>query len=224
MLLIVVSHGWFIRQLDFNNAFLNGVLNEDVYMAQPPGYVDDKFPTHVCKLYKVIYGLKHVPRAWNNTLRSTLLAWGFHNSKSDTSLFIYRRGTTCLLLLVYVNDVVVTGNDESMINYLILSLDNQFALKDLGALSYFLGIQAFRLESGLLLTQTKYIDDLLFKLGLTDLKPTPTPFVVGSTLSLNDGQPMHYPFVYRSTIGALQYLTNTRPDIAFIINHLSQFL
>jgi hypothetical protein len=97
-------------------------------------------------------------------------------------------------------------------------------LKDLGNLHYFLGIEAVRDEIGIYLSQRKYIEDLLEKNSMTASKPCPTPMVVGKPLSIHDGEPMHIPTMYRSVIGALQYLTNTRPDIAFAVNNLSQFL
>lgn len=97
---------------------------------------------------------------------------------------------------------------------MILSLDSKFALKDLGQLHYFLGIQAHHLSSSILLNQEKYIYDLLLKLNMEDLKPAPTPSTIGTHLSLYDGNPLPDPFIYQSTIGAQQYLTNTRPDLA----------
>lgn len=218
---IAVSRGWKLRQLDFNNAFLNGALTENVYMNQPPGYVDSKFPHYVCKLDKALYGFKQAPRAWNNTLKTVLLSWGFTVSRSDTSLFVYKSGNDVILMLVYVDGVVVTGNNSCLIDNLISVLDTKFALKDLGELQYFLALQIHYLSSGLILNQEKYVDDLLQKLNLMDLK---SPCVVGKRLSISDGTPMANPFIYRSTIGALQYLTNTRPAIAFVVNYLSQFL
>lgn len=140
ILSIVVHRGWKLRQLDFNNAFLNGSLDENVYMVQPPGYVDKQYPTHVCKLNRAIYGLKQVPRAWNTTLKNALLSWGFVNARSGSSLFVYRSGSDVILLLVYVDDVIITGSSPHLIDNLIATLDKQFALKDLGLLSYFLGI------------------------------------------------------------------------------------
>lgn len=196
ILSVVDTHGWSLRQLDFNNAFLNGSLDEDVYMVQAPGYINPHHPEYVCKLHKAIYGLKQAPRTWNNTLKTTLLHWGFRNSRSDSSLFIYHHGTYILLLLVYVDDVILTGNDSQLINHLIKSLDSKFALKELGALRYFLGI---------------------------DVHYLPSPSTVGRHLSLHDWTPMTNPYLYRSTIGALQYLTTTRPNIAYIVNHLSQY-
>lgn len=115
VLTLAVSNGWALRQLDFNNAFLNDTLDENVYMQQSPDYVDPDRPSYVCKLKKAIYGLKQAPRAWNNTLKTALIGWSFKNSKSDTSLFVYRQGNLIALLLVYVDDVILTGNNASFI-------------------------------------------------------------------------------------------------------------
>ena len=113
---LALSHAWPIKQLDVNNAFLNCDLSEVIYMAQPEGFVNPRFPTHVCKLHEALYGLKQAPRAWKDKLRITLLKWGFVNAKADTSLFIFGRDSL-LLLLVYVDDILVTG----LINFLFLS-------------------------------------------------------------------------------------------------------
>lgn len=119
---------------------------------------------------------------------------------------------------------MVTGSDVKLINRLVAALDKNFALKDLGLLNYFLGIQVHYLPSGILLNQQKYVDDLLSKLQVGDMKPAPSPSALGQKLSLLSGSPLEDPFMYRSVIGALQYLTHTRPDITYIVNHLSQFL
>ncbi|XP_038887248.1 uncharacterized mitochondrial protein AtMg00810-like [Benincasa hispida] len=153
-----------------------------------------------------------------------LISWGFKNSKADTSLFIFHFGNSILLLLVYVDDVIVTSNNSHLITKLIKSLGRKFALKDLGALTYCLGIQLHHLEAGFVINQAKYIEDLLSKLNLFDLNPALTPCTMGKKLSATDGVPLLDPYIYRSTIGALQYLTRTRPDIAYIVNHLSKFL
>lgn len=163
VLSLAVSKGWTLRQLDFNNSFLNGTLDEVVYMTQPPGYEDPSCPSFVCRLNKAIYGLKQAPRAWTNTLKTALLSWGFQNSRSDSSLYIYKSGNSIVLLLVYVDDMVLTGNDNYLMTRLVEALDNQFALKDLGSLNYFLGIQVHTLPSGILLNQEKYVSNLLHK-------------------------------------------------------------
>ncbi|KAL5567292.1 hypothetical protein UlMin_030456 [Ulmus minor] len=128
------------------------------------------------------------------------------------------------MMLIYVNDIIVMRNDLEKLNQFISKLNKSFALKDLGDLHYFLGIEVYRDEIGMYLTQSKYIEDLLKKINLEHLKPCPTPMAVGKPISKLDGEPMSNPFVYRSAVGALQYLTNTRPDIAFAVNKLSQFM
>ena len=153
-----------------------------------------------------------------------LFSWGFENSKSNSSLFILRCRSSIILLLVYVDDVVVTGNDTKLIDELVRSLDKQFSLKDWGILTYFFGFQIHYFDSGFVLNQEKYVDDLLQKLQFQDLKPTHSPSVAGKHLSLSEGTSLADPFLYRSTIRALQYLTHTRPDISYIVNNLSQFL
>ena len=149
VLTMVVSRNWDIRQLDVNNAFLNGTLEEEVYLAQPEGYVDDSKPNHVCKLNRALYGLKQAPRGWFDNLRATLIQWGFQNSKSDTSLFIFNSNGKTIYLLVYVDDILLTGNDELLLNKLTSDMRRVFALKNLGHIHYFLGIEAYRDTTGL---------------------------------------------------------------------------
>lgn len=140
ILSLAVMNGWSLRQLDINDAFLQGTLSENVYMAQPPGFVDRENPDYVCRLRKAIYGLKQAPRAWYNELRTYLLSIGFRNSVSDTSLFL-RNGTNPIYVLVYVDDIIVTGSCSTLISEFISALSNRFSLKDLGQLSYFLGVE-----------------------------------------------------------------------------------
>ena len=130
---LAVSRGWEIQQIDINNAFLNGNLHEEVFMSQPDGFVDQAKPTYVCKLHKALYGLKQAPRAWFETLRGALLTWGFHNSVSDTSLFYSHKHGRILLLLVYVDDILITGDSQANVQHVIDALHTQFALKTLGS-------------------------------------------------------------------------------------------
>lgn len=141
--------------------------------------------------------------ASNNILKSALLTWGFKNSSLDNFLFIYRQQNTILLLLVYVDDVILTGNNPSLLKNLIVVLGQKFALKDLGPLNFFLGIEVTRTPSGLILSQSKYIDDLLKRLNLTSLKLAPTPLVLGKHYSTSGDTPMANPYIYRNIVGAL---------------------
>ena len=221
---LAVSRGWDIQQIDINNAFLNGDLDEEVFMSQPDGFVDQAKPTYVCKLHKALYGLKQAPRGWFEKLRVALLTWGFHNSVSDTSLFYSHKHGQMLLLLVYVDDILITGDSQVDVQQVIEALHTQFALKPLGYVHYFLGFEVLRTPLGLHLSQTKYAADLLHRTNMAVAKPCSTPMSLSNNLSLSDNEPFSQPSMYRSTIGALQYLTRTRPDLAFCVNKLSQFI
>ena len=157
MLSIAVSQGWFLRQLDVQNAFLHGVLEEDVYMRQPPGYEDKARPHYVCKLDKALYGLKQAPRAWYSRLSSNLQALGFISSKADTSLFFFDQGKHKIFVLVYVDDIIVASASQEAVSALVRDLEREFALKDLGDLHYFLGIEVSRSRDGLVMTQERYV-------------------------------------------------------------------
>jgi histone deacetylase 1/2 len=152
ILSIAVSRGWSLRQLDVQNAFLHGVLEEQVYTRKTLGYEDASRPTFVCKLDKALYGLKHAPRAWYARLCGKLEALGFVPSKADTSLFYYNKGKHTLFILVYVDDIIVASSSQEATNALLKDLEKEFALKDLGDLHFFLRIEVKRSFDGLLLS------------------------------------------------------------------------
>jgi hypothetical protein len=224
ILALVVHFDWPIRQLDVSNAFLQGSLGEKVYMEQPPGFVQTTPPDQVCKLHKAIYGLKQAPQAWFTQLSNFLLELGFKGSLVDTSLFIYLHGSVQVVMLVYVDDIIITGTHLAVISTLILKLQQEFPLKDLGPLNFFLGIQVTRTTSGLHLCQTKYILEILRKAHMADSKPSKSPCVSGSKLSRYTGDPLIDPTTYRQVVGALQYCTLTRPEIAYSVNQLCQHM
>jgi histone deacetylase 1/2 len=136
-----VFRGWSLRQLDVKNVFRHGVLKEGVYMIQPPEYKEKTKPTYICKLNKSLYGLKQAPGAWYYHLISKLVDVGFIASKSDTSLFIYHKSSITFFMLIYVDDIIVASSSQDAIDALLKDLSHQFALKDLGNLSFFLGIE-----------------------------------------------------------------------------------
>ncbi|XP_048445380.1 uncharacterized mitochondrial protein AtMg00810-like [Pyrus x bretschneideri] len=188
-------------------------------MAQPPVH-----PHFVCKLHKSLYGLKQAPRAWNERFTTFLPSLGFHTTYSDSSLFVKHVGSEIVILLLYVDDIILTGNAIAAIQHVIQSLTTEFDIKDLGTLHYFLGIQISRISTRLFLSQTKYIQDLLHKTEMSDCKPCDTPCLPYNRLLKNDGVLFLEPGTYRSIVGALQYLTFTRPDIAFSVHQVSQFM
>jgi hypothetical protein len=224
VLSIAISSGWKLRQLDVNNAFLQGTLTENVYMHQPPGFIDKDFPSHVCKLHNAIYGLKQAPRAWFHELKTFLLQSGFQNSHADTSLFVLHLGPHLVYLLVYVDDLIITGDDVHLVNRFINLLAHRFSLKDLGHLSYFLGLEILPTKQGYLLSQRRYLLDLLTRTQMTEAKSVVTPLPSGPPLSLHSGDPLPDPTEFHSVVGSLQYLLLTRLDIAYAVNKLSQFM
>ncbi|KAK6117407.1 hypothetical protein DH2020_048863 [Rehmannia glutinosa] len=194
-------------------------------MSQPEGFIDSKYPLAVCKLQKSLYGLKQAPKAWFDTLKMFLGSLGFMRSVSDSSLFFKKDNGALLLILVYVDDILLTGDDSSAVSKVINLLGDKFALKTMGEVNYFLGLEATRTSHGsIFLNQSKYLRDLLAKTHLENCKSMSTPMALNLELALGDSAELADPSPYRSTIGALQYLTLTRPDISFAINKLSQFL
>ncbi|XP_041009156.1 uncharacterized mitochondrial protein AtMg00810-like [Juglans microcarpa x Juglans regia] len=193
-------------------------------MKQPLGFVNTDFPLHVCKLNKSIYSLKQAPRAWFAKLSDGLLTLGFRCSSADSSLFIFRIGSDCIYLLIYVDDILVTGSSSLLISQFIASLSKYFPVKDLGLLHYFLGIEVHRTSSGLFLSQTKYITDLLKRTNMHNCKAVSTPMSSSEKLTVLDGCTYEDPQWYRSVVGSLQYLAFTRLDISFAVNRVCQFM
>lgn len=221
---VVVNCNWPVHQLDVNNAFLQGTLTDEVYMEQPPGFIDADRPNHVCRLRKAIYGLKQAPRAWYVELQTFLTSLGFHNSAADTSLFILKHEASVAYILICVDDILVTGNSSKLIHQTLHALATRFSVKDHEELNYFLGIEATRTSAGLHLCQKRYILDLLDRTKMLGAKPVTTPTVASPKLSLHSGTPLQDPTEYRSVMGSLQYLAFTRPEISFSVNRLSQFM
>lgn len=142
----------------------------------------------------------------------------------DYSLFIYRHGASVLFLLIYVDDILIIGNDSKHIDTLIYQLNKQFLMKDLGPLNYFLGIEVHRNKAGLSLTQSKYVLDLLKRTDMLRAKSMSSPAIRGKRLSLYDGEPLSNPSEFRIIVGALQYVTIMRPDNSFAVNQVCQFM
>jgi hypothetical protein len=224
VLSLAISSSWCLRQIDIQNAFLHGNLSEEVFMSQPPGYKHSLYPNHVCKLQRALYGLKQAPRAWFSCLSNKLLDLGFHGSRSDTSLFIYKTPSLTMFVLIYVDDIIITTSKPESIDDLLLSLTHDFAVKDLGNLNFFLGIEVLSNPYGIILSQHRYIIDLLHRTKMSEAKPITTPMASTTSLSAFEGELFPDLTLYRSTVGALQYLALTRPDIAFTVNKLSQFM
>lgn len=162
LLAIAAAKGWYIEQLDVNNAFLRGDLSEEVYMSLPLGYkLSASTKNLVCRLMKSIYDLRQASREWFSKLASCLLSSGYKRSLSDTSLFTYSHNSIFLVVVIYVDDILIAGNDKTTIDSLKQLLDDKFSIKNLGGIKYYLGLEVTRNSLGIFVNQEKFITDLL---------------------------------------------------------------
>ncbi|RVW87252.1 Retrovirus-related Pol polyprotein from transposon RE1 [Vitis vinifera] len=198
-------------------------LRGRVYLEQPPGFVAQGEYGKVCRLKKALYGLKQSPRAWFGKFSKEIQAFGMNKSEKDHSVFYKKSAAGIILLVVYVDDIVITGNDHAGISDLKTFMHSKFHTKDLGELKYFLGIEVSRSKKGMFLSQRKYVLDLLKETGKIEAKPCTTPMVPNVQLMPDDGDPFYNPERYRRVVGKLNYLTVTRPDIAYAVSVVSQF-
>jgi len=214
---LAVTNKWCIQQFDVNNAFLNGYL-EEVYMTQPPGF-EATDSSLVCTLNKALYELKQALGAWFERLRSTWLKLGFCPSKCDPSLFTLHVNQHSTFILVCVDDIIITGSSKSLLQQLVQKLHSEFSLKDLGKLDYFLGIEVHHSATGShLLSQTKYIHDILVKTNMANANGVASPMASSTKLSKYGSNHVSDPTFFRSIVGGLQYVTITRPEISYSVN------
>lgn len=175
VLALTTYFSWPLKQLDVKNAFWHGVLPEEVYMSQPLRFEDPNHPQLVCKPHKSLYGLKQAPRAWHENFTTFLPSIGFQSTYSDSSLFVNKFGYDVVILLLYVDDIILTGSAFYAIHQVIKSLTTEFDIKNLGDLHYFLGIDITKIVNCIFLSQSKYIQDLLHKSKMIESKHCDTP-------------------------------------------------
>ena len=195
-------------------------------MMQPPGFEDSSCSTHVCRLQKALYSLKQAPRAWFHKLSSFLLQLGFQCSRADASLFYFHSTSDIIIISIYVDDILITGSNPPQVHHIISQLSSHFALRDLGDISYFLGIEVTRLPHVLHLNQQRYIHQLLERADLLGAKSASTLGALGKLLSATNGEPLSALDAthYHNLVGALQYITLTRPEISFVVNRACQYM
>ncbi|KAJ0694305.1 putative RNA-directed DNA polymerase [Helianthus annuus] len=179
---IAANKNWPLLQFDVKNAFLHGELKEEVYMEAPPGVMENSNPREVSRLKKSLYGLKQSPRAWFGRFTLAMKKYGFKQSNSDHTLFLKRRNGHVTCLIIYVDHMIITGNDKEEMARLKANLFEEFEMKDLGRLKYFLGIEVLRSRQGIFICQKKYVLDLLAETGMLDCKPVDTPMMVNQKL------------------------------------------
>ncbi|GJX75879.1 ribonuclease H-like domain-containing protein [Tanacetum coccineum] len=192
-------------------------------MHQPPGFTDPTHPDYVCHLQRSLYGLKQAPRAWFQRFASYAVRVRFYHSKTDTSLFIFRRGSDTAYLLHYVDDIILTASSSNVLQHIISSLHEEFAMTDLEQLNYFLGIAATRTRNGIFLSQSKYATEILERAKMLNCNPCRIPVDTEKKLG-PEGPPVADPTQYRSLAEALQYLTFTRPDLSYAVQQLCLYM
>jgi len=223
LLALAAARGWSLHQMDVNNAFLHGDLAEEIYMSPPPGLQRQGENNLVCRLHKSLYGLKQASRQWFAKFSEAMCSAGFIQSRADYSLFTKTRGKLFTALLIYVDDILITGNDHASIVDTKKFLHSQFNLKDLGNLKYFLGIEVSASKKGIFICQRKYALEIIEDVGLLGAAPINTPMERGLKLS-DQGVLLKEPSKYRRLVGRLIYLTVSRPDITYAVHVLSRFM
>jgi hypothetical protein len=194
-----------------------------VYVSQPPGFVVRGQEGKVLCLIKALYGLRQAPRAWNTKLDSTLQRLGFKHSDCEHAVYARGKGTTRLLIGVYVDDLIITGNDVNKIAKFKLQMQASFKMNDLGLLSFYLGIEVQQGSNGISLSQTTYARRILKKVGMASCNSCATPMETQCKMSKQSAAPTTPATEYRSLVGSLRYLVHTRPDIAFAVGYVSRF-
>uniref|UniRef100_A0AAV1T131 Reverse transcriptase Ty1/copia-type domain-containing protein n=1 Tax=Peronospora matthiolae TaxID=2874970 RepID=A0AAV1T131_9STRA len=218
--------------MDVKTAFLNGSLNEDIYMDQPDGYLDATQPDYVCKLKRSLYGLKQSPRMWNQTIDGFMIKMGFKKCESDHCIYIKRDDQDMILVVLYVDDLILASSNNELLKSTKMALSKRFEMTDLGELDYFLGmeIKNDRKTGMVTVQQTKFLKSVLTKFGMDNSKPVKTPQDPGLKLTKNmcEQECKHEDTMcnvpYRSAVGGIMYLmVATRPDLAAAVGSLSQF-
>jgi transposase InsO family protein len=202
-----------VYQMDVKSSFLNGELEEEVYIEQPEGFQLSENADYVCKLKKALYGLKQAPRAWYSRLDKYLQQAGFRKGSADNNLYIKVSQGNILLIEVYVDDIIFGSDDDRLSQKFAKDMQNEFEMSLLGELSFFLGLQIRQSNQGIFISQTKYIREMLKRFGMEDCKPVITPMQTSCKLSKDDDSKSTDQRQYRSMIGSLLYVTTSRPDV-----------
>jgi hypothetical protein len=223
VLSIATQNNWKVYQMDVKSTFLNDILEEEVYIKQPPGYEVLGEEHKVYKLKKALYGLKQAPRAWYSRIDSYFVNNGFSKCANEPTLYVKVNDEgEILIVCLYVDDLIFTGNMS--INSFKEAMEREFDMTDLGLMKYFLGIEVTQNEQGIFICQSKYANDVLKRFKMENVNPTPTPVALGLKLSKNDESPSVDANLFKRLVGSLMYLTATRPDIMYGVSLISRFM
>ncbi|GJW48536.1 putative ribonuclease H-like domain-containing protein [Tanacetum coccineum] len=215
--------GFTVYQMDVKSAFLYGTIGEEVYVQQPPGFVDPAHPNKVYKVIKALYGLHQAPRAWYETLSSFLLENGFRRGTIDKTLFIKKNKSDIMLVQVYVDDIIFGSTTQSMCTEFEDCMHKRFQMSSMGELTFFLGLQVKQQPEGIFISQDKYVADILKKFDFCSIKTATTPIESNKPLVKDEDGVDVDVHIYRSMIGSLMYLTASRPDIMFAVCACARF-
>lgn len=224
LLALAAQEGWMAHHMDVKSAFLNGELTEEVYVVQPPGFEVEGAEDKVYRLDKAMYGLRQAPRAWNTKLDATLKKIGFEQSPLEHGLYARGTGRGRLLVGVYVDDLVIVGGDEDTITVFKRQMMEEFKMSDLGSLSFYLGIQVHQEGGVITLNQAAYAAQIVEKARLEGCNPCSTPMEPRLKLSKESMASLVDATEYKSLVGSLRYLVNSRPDLAFAVGYVSRFM
>ena len=221
---LAAGEGWPIHHMDVKSAFLNGELRENVYVAQPSGFVVTGKEQKVLHLIKALYGLCQAPRAWYAKLDASLASLGFQRSISEHVVYTRGKGTHRLIVGVYVDDLVITGGDINELKQFKEEMKRKLHMSDLGMLMYYLGLEVNQTTAGITISQGAYATKILEAAGLASCNPSITPMESRLKLSKSSTDPAVDATEYMRIVGALRYLVNTRPDLAYAVGYVSRFM
>jgi hypothetical protein len=214
---IANARDWPMYHLDVKSSFLNGPLEELVFVTQPPGFVIKGKENMAYRLKKALYGLKQAPRAWNKRIDGFLVKQGFSKCKSEYGVYVQNSTSNIILIYLYVDDLLVTGNDITKIEKFKTVMMTEFEMTDLGTISYFLGIEFLKTSKGLMLHQKKYAGEILKRFNMSDCTYAMTPMETNLKLEKNENEDAVDPTMFKQIVGSLRYLCNSRPDICFAV-------
>jgi hypothetical protein len=224
IIVLASALGWRLHQMDVKTTFLNGEIEEEVYIEQSNGFVIHGKEAHVCRLKKALYGLKQAPHAWYARIDGYLMSLGFNKNVADANLYYKVDNGESLFLILYIDDLFLT-RAKHLITWCKHELASEFDMKDLGLMYYFLGLEVWQRTDEIFLSQGKYTLEILRRFGTIDCKSMTTPMVANlkKLSESSSDSDLIDPTMYRQLIGSLMYLVNTKPDICYAVNALSQF-
>jgi hypothetical protein len=209
--------------MDVKYALLHGDLEEEIFMEQTLGYVQNASRL-VFLLNKYVYGLKKSPQAWYAKMDDFLIDTIFSRCHSDPNVYTQKVGIHIIILVLYVDDLILTSSDSKLLNYVKTSLKKKFEMTNLGFFHYFLGLQVLQTNEGIFLSLSNYACDILHCFHMEDFKPTPSPFLYGVNLVATCTSPKVDATLYLQLVGSLLYLTHTHPDLSFVVVLVAQYM